>query len=68
VLGAFNKEFVRSGIFPKEFTALLTRLFEDRQSGDHDFMPGLTEEEPRQDVADAQKIVDSVQRFLEIGK
>ncbi len=53
VLGRFNKAFVHSGIFPMEFTTLLTRLFEDRQSGDYDFLPGLTETEVRQDVADA---------------
>lgn len=64
VLGTFNKEFVRSGIFPKEFTTLLTRLFEDRQSGDYDIMPGLTETEARQDVADAQQIVEAVHHFL----
>ncbi len=65
VLGRFNKEFVHSGIFPKEFTTLLTRLFEDRQSGDYDFLPGLTESESRQDVADARRIVEAIRRFLE---
>jgi uncharacterized protein (UPF0332 family) len=40
VLGAFNKAFVHTGLFPKEFTALLTRLFENRQSGDYDVLPG----------------------------
>lgn len=64
VIGAFNKGFVHPGIFPKEFTTLLTRMFEDRQSGDYDFMPGLTEAEARQDVEDARQIVDAARRFL----
>ena len=54
VLGAFNKTFVHAGHFPREFTTLLTRLFENRQSGDYDVIPAVTEVEARQDVADAQ--------------
>lgn len=64
VLGRFNKEFVHSGVFPREFTVILTRLFEDRQSGDYDFIAGVTETEARQDVADAQRIVEAVYSIL----
>jgi len=55
---------VYTGLFPKEFTALLTRLFENRQSADYGVLPGITEAEARQDVADAQRIVEAVRRFL----
>ena len=68
VLGAFNKEFIRSGIFPGEFTTVLTRLFEDRQSGDYDFAPGVTEEDAIQDVADARRIVSEIHGFLESSR
>ena len=64
VLGRFNKEFVHPGIFPKEFTTVLTRLYEDRQSGDYDFVAGVSESEARQDVMDAHRIVDAIHRFL----
>jgi uncharacterized protein (UPF0332 family) len=64
VLGAFNKGFVYPGLFPREFTTLLTRLFEDRQSGDYDVLPGVTEAEAHQDVADAQRIIEAVRQFL----
>lgn len=64
VLGSFNKMFVHSGTFPKEFTTLLTRLFEDRQTGDYDVLPGLTEMEARQDAADARRIVEAVRQLL----
>jgi uncharacterized protein (UPF0332 family) len=64
VLGAFNRAFVQTGLFPQEFTALLTRLFENRQSGDYDVFPGMTEAEARQDVADAQRIIEAMRRFL----
>lgn len=65
VLGMFNKEFIHSGTFPDEFTTILTRLFEDRQSGDYDLPPLLTEAEAGQDIADARRIVESTRRYLE---
>jgi hypothetical protein len=43
---------------------LLTRLFENRQSGDYDMLPEVTEAEARQDVADARRIVETIHRFL----
>ena len=55
---------MHTGLLPKEFTALLTRLFENRQSGDYDILPGVTETEARQDIADAQRIVEAIRRFL----
>ncbi len=64
VLGAFNRGFVHTGLFPKEFTALLTRLFENRQSGDYEVLPGVPETEAHQDVADAQWIVETIRQFL----
>lgn len=64
VLGAFNKEFIHQGIFPREFTALLTRLFENRQSGDYGVISGLTEAEARQDVVDAQRIYETICQYL----
>ena len=64
VLGAFNRSFIHTGIFPREFTALLTRFFENRQSGDYDVLPGVTEDEARQDIVDAQRIIDAIRQFL----
>lgn len=64
VISRFNKEFVHTDIFPREFIAIVTRLFEDRQTGDYDFTVGVTESEAHQDVADAQRIVEAIQQFL----
>lgn len=63
MLGAFNAAFVHPGHVPREFTALLTRLFEDRQSRDYDILPEITEAEARQDVEDAQQIVEAIRRY-----
>lgn len=53
VLGAFNREFVRTGKVPLDFTRVLTRLFEDRQTGDYEFVTGVSETEARRDLDDA---------------
>lgn len=37
VIGAFNRYFVRTRVFPKEFSKLISRLFRERQDGDYQF-------------------------------
>lgn len=64
VLGAFNRDFVHAGTFPREFTAILARLFEDRQTGDYDPTASLDAAEAERDVQDAQRIVDAVAEHL----
>lgn len=63
-IGRFNKDFVREGIFPAEFTAIITRLFEDRQSGDYDLAGVITEEEARRDASEARHILDAIDSYL----
>lgn len=64
LIGAFNRDFVKTQVFNRDFTAILTRLFEDRQSGDYDVFAAITEQEARRDVDAARRIVDSIQRYL----
>jgi hypothetical protein len=64
VLGAFNKELVHGGSFPREFTGILTRPFEDRQAGDYDPTTRLERGDAERDVADAQRIVDAIEAHL----
>jgi len=63
-IGRFNKDFVRTGIFPKEFTAILTRLFEDRQSGDYDVSGLVTAEDAQRDVEDARRLLEVIGDYL----
>lgn len=64
VLGRFNKSFVHQGVFPSEFTVLLTRLYEDRQAGDYEALLSVTEEDATRDVTDARRIVETIRHFL----
>jgi uncharacterized protein (UPF0332 family) len=63
-VGAFNRDFVHVGAFPREFTAILARLFEDRQTGDYDPTASLDAAEAERDVQDAQQIVEAVAEHL----
>jgi uncharacterized protein (UPF0332 family) len=64
VLGAFNRDFVHAGTFPREYTVTLTRLFEDRQTGDYDPTTSLEQAEAERDVQDAERIVEAVAAHL----
>ena len=65
VLGAFNRDFVHAGTFPREFTATLARPFEDRQTGDYDPTATLDMDEAASDVEDAGRIVEAVAAHLD---
>lgn len=42
VIGNFNKEFVKTKVFPKSFTKIVQSLFEERQIGDYYSAAGIT--------------------------
>lgn len=65
VKGYFNKEFIKSGIFPKEFGKLFNTVFEYRQKFDYvDLL--IPEEELISDyIIEARKFIDQISSFLE---
>lgn len=67
VISAFNDHFLKTAIFPKEFSKLITRLFRERQIGDYQFGLSIEEGEAREDILIAARIVDSIKSYL-VGK
>lgn len=57
IIGAFNREFVKTGRFPSESTRHLQRLFQDRQTADYDCISVVDVETATRDVADAKTLV-----------
>jgi uncharacterized protein (UPF0332 family) len=49
VIVEFNQLFIKSGIFPKEFSKITSRLFRERQLADYDFDADISEEESKID-------------------
>lgn len=66
VIGAFNKEFVKTAVFSADTTRKLQRLFEDRQISDYDCTGKIDEETARADIDDAQALVDICRNYLKI--
>lgn len=65
VKGYFNKEFIKSGIFPKQFGKLFNAVFEYRQKFDYvDLL--IPEEKLISDyIIEARKFIDQISSFLD---
>jgi uncharacterized protein (UPF0332 family) len=64
VISGFNQYFVKTGLFPKETNKLISRLFRERQTGDYDFKPNITEADAEIDCEAAKQIVKAIENFL----
>jgi uncharacterized protein (UPF0332 family) len=56
---------VKTGIFPKEFSKFISRLFRERQIGDYDFDLSINEDDAKEDVRVAELIFKAVAFFLD---
>lgn len=60
---AFHKDFIVTGIIPREYGVTLKRIFEQRQFGDYDYQE-VREEEAAEGIADAEKFVLAAVQYL----
>jgi uncharacterized protein (UPF0332 family) len=58
VMGAFNREFVKTGLCPVEAFQKIRRLFEHRQVGDYSATVSIDRATAERDIADAQWILE----------
>ncbi len=63
-IGAFNKEYVKAGIFPRSYTRFIQDLFDDRQTGDYDIISRIDREAAEKDVQKAEEICKEVEDYL----
>ncbi|MDZ7344479.1 MAG: HEPN domain-containing protein, partial [candidate division KSB1 bacterium] len=64
VIAAFNQHFIKSGIFPKEFSRMIERLFRNRQIGDYGFELTITEDDAKEDVKMAEQLMSAIENYL----
>jgi len=64
VLSAFNKEFIYSGVFGKDFYNKIIRLFKDRQIGDYEYEIGIDRESSEADICDTEMIINAIGAYL----
>ena len=64
VISAFNQYFVKTAIFPKEFSKIISRLFRERQTGDYGFDLSISQHDAQEDVQIAEKVVQAITTHL----
>lgn len=60
---AFHKEFIVTGIFPREHGVALKRIFEQRQFGDYDYQE-VPEEDAAKGLIGSEKFVNAALQYL----
>jgi uncharacterized protein (UPF0332 family) len=66
VIGAFNREFVKAGVFPTSFTRMIKLMFDERQIGDYDYELSIDEQTAHESIENAEIIVSSIERYFEL--
>ena len=64
VIAGFNQHFVKTGIFPRDFSERIARLFRQRQIGDYRFTVSISLEEASEVVRDAHALTVSIADHL----
>lgn len=60
----FDREFVKTGIFPKDFSRSFHRAFEVRQLNDYGEISTMNEEEAKQILEEARIFVSSIDNYI----
>lgn len=68
VIGAFNREMVKTGAFPPATSRTIQRLFEDRQTADYDWRVHVDKDVAREDVNDAVGFVGQCRQYLALDR
>jgi uncharacterized protein (UPF0332 family) len=64
-IGAFNREFVKTEIFPKHFGRWLIKMQSDREAGDYRTRSPIGEQIAAEDTKMAEEVFDSCRQYLE---
>ena len=64
VIGNFNKDFVYTGVFPKEISRKISRAQEVRHASDYDDFYIVSVEDAREQLDTAKEVVEMVQKYL----
>ena len=64
VLGNFNKDFVHTGIFPKDMARKISRAQEVRHASDYDDFYVLSIKETREQIDTARELIRMVEEYF----
>ena len=63
-MSEFSRLFIKDGIFPSEFGALINQLFRRRQAGDYELSMVITRAEAQAALENAERIIRAVVDYL----
>ncbi|HJC48254.1 MAG TPA: HEPN domain-containing protein [Candidatus Lachnoclostridium pullistercoris] len=64
VIGNFNRDFVHTGIFPKEISRKISRAQEVRHASDYDDFYIVSIEDAKEQLETAKEVVELVEKYL----
>ena len=64
VISGFGEHFVKTGIFPRDMSKVLTRAFEKRQFGDYEFTFVISKEDAQEIFKQGKDFINSVENHL----
>lgn len=65
VIGCFNKDFVHTGIFPKEISRKISRAQEVRHASDYDDFYVVSIDDVKEQIDTAKEVVSMVEKYLQ---
>ncbi len=63
-LGAFNKDFIKTGIFNKKYSKWIQSLFVLRESGDYDIRSDIDKSKAEKALTMASEILNVIKEYL----
>ena len=63
-IGNFNKEYVKTGIFPREMGRKIAGVEEIRHASDYDDFYVASKEETEEQIKTAESVIRSVKEYL----
>ncbi len=63
-ISLFDREFVKTGVFPKELSATLHRAFDMRQEADYEEQAEIEDSDARETLAQARAFVQQVCKYM----
>ncbi len=64
-IGAFNKEFLKTEIFPKDYSKKIQTLFDERQTGDYDIRSDIDKVVASESTEFAKEVIENSKSYLE---
>lgn len=63
-IGFFNKEFIKTEIFPRQFGKWVYKLFEFRETGDYSINSSITQKDSIESIQHAEEILNTISDYI----